>query len=590
MQETDLQKVIESFLEETKSNRSEVVYRRYADAMQLFMSYLAVNLLDPDNKGEFEKSGPAGTVEALTAKLVRDYTGRFLAQQFSRDTRQVKRNLSALRAFIRYLSDADLLKRETAGELFEIIRSAVFSVMHSNILSTPDNLNEGVQIFRVLSIGEEDVAQLEEVMSGVEFKDVRIMNIKASPEFVEGAVCLMDVRETPKGWRGKCLGIMDAEIDPGIFVAEKNYWEDASAEDEDELEESDLYPDLGDGDLEDPDMDFEDEIFGRLLYKPEDAIEILSVEDRYASRKLIESVYDGIDEVKDELLDWLLDETYRNVPFPGTGESPANAARILSEVGDMRAMNRLLDVLGDADPLGEEAPLALARLGPDVFHHISSRLGREENKSEREVALLWSLGYLAARHPCIREMVLKKLTVHILENGQGVDTALQVLSEVRGAEVLSKLSAAQKAGDLDLEQHGWTLELLESRIMAPGWGEIVAEAFVPLLHLYPTEEDLEEIYDSIDDGLGFDDDDEDLAQLELLEAEMMDSLEEDFEGDVEEDDSDVELNELKEEDRRFGKARPGPKVQEKHDGENDGGKVIPFPPSSREKNKEDKED
>lgn len=129
--------------------------------------------------------------------------------------------------------------------------------------------------------------------------------------------------------------------------------------------------------------------------------------------------------------------------------------------------------------------------------------------------------------------------------------------------------------------------------MAPGWGEVVAEAFVPLLHLYPTEEDLEEIYESIDDRLGFDDDDDELAELELLEAEMMDSLEEGFEGGVEgvdEDDSDVELNELEEEDSRFGKARPGLKAQEKHDGENDGGKVIPFPPSSREKNKDDKED
>ncbi len=604
---TDLQKVVETFLDLTKQHRSKAVYQRYSNAMELLMSYLAVNLLDPDGPPGGDKS-PAGTLEELTPDLLRSYTSEFLMDRISGDRRTLKRHLMALRAFVFFLLDKNLIEKQKGKELSTVIRGAIASLKHfDNPFTGPDE-SSGVQLFRLLGQASENSFAIEEIVSGKRFDNVRIENLDdCRPN--EGDVCLISLKDSPSGLEGAILGIMDADVEPQL-----HYEDDPSAlnrptlggsgpvlmklgnreipDDEygsfEDLEDyPDIYPDmymggdaddeLDDDDFEDPDVDYG---FGDFSMSPEEALDELAEEDRYARRKVIGAVLENYDEARDELMDWLHDDSYRDAPFPGAGEAPANAARIISEVGDMRALKRLLDVLGDTDPLGEEAPLALARLGPEAFACVATVLDEKKIKPERENAALWSLGFMAARHPCMRQAVLKKITAYLVDNRPSKETALEVLVQIRGVESLRKLRTACKAGHLDPEKFGYTWELLSTRVRSPDWGDTVAEAFIPLLELYPTEEELEELYASIEDSIddeGLEDfedfeDFEDPAALERLEDEMIRDMDEMLENNGKNEDHG---------DKESNTTRPGGKGGK-------GGKVIPFPPNNGS-NKKDPE-
>ena len=56
----DLHQAVESFLEHTEKQRSEIVHKRYTQAMELLMSFVAVELLDPESPDTDADRGPAG--------------------------------------------------------------------------------------------------------------------------------------------------------------------------------------------------------------------------------------------------------------------------------------------------------------------------------------------------------------------------------------------------------------------------------------------------------------------------------------------------------------------------------------------------
>jgi hypothetical protein len=117
-----------------------------------------------------------------------------------------------------------------------------------------------------------------------------------------------------------------------------------------------------------------------------------------------------------------------------------------------------------------------------------------------------------------------------------------------------KRSAA--LGRIDLDQLSYTPDLLEHQITAPNWGEAVVEALVPLLYLYPTEEELEELYSAVEDEL---EDWDPLAEAEQDEAEEPEDEDED----------------------RADEGSPSNRPDD-----DEGGKVIPFTPNSPKSDKE----
>ena len=71
----DLHQAVESFLAHTEKQRSEIVHKRYTQAMELLMSFVAVELLDPESPDTDADRGPAGRLSELTPDVLRRYTG-----------------------------------------------------------------------------------------------------------------------------------------------------------------------------------------------------------------------------------------------------------------------------------------------------------------------------------------------------------------------------------------------------------------------------------------------------------------------------------------------------------------------------------
>jgi len=366
---------------------------------------------------------------------------------------------------------------------------------------------------------------------------------------------------------------MDADMEPALLLPQ-----------DDESDEG-LDEDFLDGDLDLEDLDDDDDLEEPEI-TPEEAMEILAIEDRFAPQSIVSVAYEHFDEVRDELLEWLLDESFRDMPVPGTGEAPANAARILSEGGDPKIIKRLLEVLGDSDPLGEEAPLALARLGPRVMPQLMTVLGETKIRPERRQAALWSLGYLAARHPSTRSKVIESLAQQAQKESSSSASALEVLTELRAVESLDTLKESSDSGSLDLETLNLTWDLLEGRMEMPGWGETLQETFIPLLHLYPTDMELDDLYSTIQDDfalLGEEMGPEELEDLTQLQEEIQDELRDSFEGDYTNGDEPPASN-----DEEKSPFRPPRKKERELDEESEdepqgtGGKVLQFPPHNKD--------
>ena len=578
--ETDLQEVVEEFLRHTEQHRSEVVHRRYSVAMELLMSFLAVKLLDPESREEGEPRGPAGTLRELTPDIMKDYVSRFLLYQLGGDRRLMKRHLSALRSFIGYLMDKDTLSQKRGQHLGDILRGAVASLRHIDSATSEDDEYDDVQLLRVTGgDGSRDEVDFQDLLTGEAFQQVRVIN-SDHPPIEEGDVCLMRLDASSGSWRGECLGVMDADMEPALLLPRSDELEEGLDE---ELDEEFLDGDLDLEDLGDED-DHED-----LELTPEEAMEILVIEDRYAPQSVVAVALEHLDEVRDELLEWILDDSYRDMPVPGTGEAPANAARILSEGGEPKIIKRLLEVLGDHDPLAEEAPLALARLGPRVGPHLMTILGENDSSDHRRWAATWALGYLAARHPSTRPKVIEAITDEALNTKSSPATALNVLSEIRAVESLDLLKKSYDNGSLDLEQWDLTWELLQSRMEMPGWGDAMREAFIPLLHLYPTDMELDDLYSSIEEDFGILGEElvpeewDDLAQIqEEIEEELRDSLEGDF-AEIEGRPEDRPATN----DDGESPFRPSRRKERKLDDDPEdepqgaGGKVLQFPPNKK---------
>lgn len=561
----DLQSAAEQFLAHTKKHRTTTVYKRYSDAMELLMTFLAVELLDPESPKEAEGHGPAGRLDELTPELLRRYAGEFLLERLSGDRRKLKRHLSALRAFVKYTVRSGLLEETRGDRLVEVVRNALTSLRQS--AQEAMTLTEGeqeAQLYRVLAADEGRV-DVENMVTGEMIQGGRLRNPEECP-LQPDDVCLLQIHSKNGEWVVDCLGIMDSPWVPDqTMVPPLPFGMDD--EEPDELEDEEALEGL---DLdEDEDIDWED-----LDLSAEEAMEMLALDDRYAPRQVIETIVEGYDEVRDELMEWLFDETARNVPFPGGGEQPANAARILSEMGETDISQRLLAALGDDDALGEEAPVALARLGPPVLAMVESVLREEPAREDRVSAALLCLGYFAVRHPATRARVIRRLTSHVIEEKRSVQIAIQVLTEIRATECLDEIQEASRAGRLDLEQHGYTMDLLSEQCEAPAIGQVVAEALVPLPYLYPTEEELDEFYASIDDELG---------DWELLDDELED-LEDELEDleDMEDLDLDEELEGGAEPHGSSSQGATGPALDaEEREKRENGDNVIPFPPSSK---------
>jgi hypothetical protein len=547
----DLHHAVELFLAHTEKHRSQAVHRRYSTAMELFLTFLAVELLDPEEPPQKNDSGPAGRLNELSPEILRRYTDSFLLDRLSGDRRRLKRHLTALRAFLQFAAQQHLLEPKKEQRLNEVVVSAITTLRQSTDLALEPEPEDEAQLFRVL---RKSAAQMkvENLLTGEVIEDLHLRNHAECP-LGQNDICLLRVSAQGAGRAADCLGVMDSpwvpDTPPGDVIHFGTDVEEFTAELDEDLDEE----------------DFED-----LELTPEEALEMLFLEDRWAPRNLIEIILDGYDEVRDELLEWLYDENARNDPFPGGGEAPANAARILSEMGETDIAGRLIEVLGDSDGLGEEAPLALARIGPPVLSLLISVLDEKTERETRVAGALWTLGYMAVLHPAIRPRVIARLGRHVIEGKTAVQTALQVLIEARGVEATAAIENASKTGNLDLEKHGYTLELLVDGVQAPHIGQTLREVLLPLVFLYPTEDDLDDLYATIDEELGdwesiddpFDDPDTDPSTLENEE-----SL----------DDLDADLDEWLEKETP-PREQKGPSKKEDENQDN----VIPFPPNSRD--------
>jgi len=511
-----LQEAIERFLSDTERRRSEVTVKRYGEAMELLQSYLALELIDPDAPGE--SSG--GTVKDVTPEAISTFINDFLGNRLMSNDRARKRYVAATRSFVQWLSRSHLLSEESGQEILEVLRRATRGLSRGEDGPGADRSGGPVPL---------ELVGGEQALKGVE--DERYFQVLDN----QGkSIVLLDL-ETADEVRGDAPPGVDLEV--GDLVAgaltrrNDRPWVEAVrlvAGDDDDADGSELgiddeWDDNGDFFAEDDDWAVAS---GPLV---EDALEILASEDRYAPREVVRVILADIDTARDDLLEWLLDDDYRNEPFPDAGEAPANAARLLSEVRDGDALPRLLSVLGDTDPLGEEAPSAVARYGHPVVGPLTEVLSDPEAQLSRRIAALWSLASLVARNPAVRLDVGDILLRVLLEAPQELASeALSAVEELRLVEVAGEVIASSERGELNLEALERTRELFESRLREEGWGERVAEGMLPVLYLYPTGEELEEFYESLEEDLG------DLWELMGIDDEELDELDDD----IEEDDDD----------------------------------------------------
>jgi hypothetical protein len=523
----ELQEAIERFLSDTERRRSDVTVKRYGEAMELLQSYLALELIDPDAQGE----APAGGVGDVTAEAISAFINDFLGNRLMSNDRARKRYVAATRSFVQWLAKTDLLSEEVVGEILEVLRRAA-----KGFAPGPDS-GESTDVPRASGLSVVGSGR----SGGGEVRYFQILDA------TEKQLTLLDL-ESAEEVRGDSPS--DEGVEPGDLVAGVLTGRGSKARvtgvrliaSEDEVDDDD-FP------LDDWDEDWEDD--WELSSGPavEDALEILASEDRYAPREVVRVVLTDIDAARDDLLDWLSDDDYRNEPFPGAGEAPANAARLLSEVRDEDALPRLLSVLGATDPLGEEAPLAVARYGLAVAGSLVELIRDEKLPLVRRAAALWSLAFLTALNPALRTLLMEEV-VRVLPGAEGElrSEAIDVVEELRLSEVCSTLLEMSARGELDFEALDRTAELFEGRVRAEGWGERIGEVMLPVLYLYPTSEEIEEFYESLEEDLG----------------DLWDLMGVDEDGDGDDDDDDD------------GDEDDGEDGEEDGDEPSDGGKVIPF--------------
>lgn len=523
----DLQEAIERFLSDAERRRSDVTVRRFREAMELLQTFLAVHLLDPESTDP----SPPDQLEDLTPAVLGAFLNDFLGERLKGNDRARRRYGAATRAFVQWLARGQLLPPTLAVEILDLLRQQRSDLDGAGVEGTQlgpsgnsDSTLAGVVAMPGLSGPEEGQEHFFQV---VEMRRDRLLLLD-----VETALEVQG--ENPAG----------EQVEPGDLVAgvlgrrRGKLWvsQVRPVTDEDELDELDR-----DGAWDEDLMDEEDP-WDEPVPLVEDALEILASEDRYAPREVVRVILSSMDEARDDLLDWLQDDDYRNEPLPGAGEAPANAARLLSEVRDLDAVPRLLDVLGDTDPLGEEAPAALGRYGQVLLVPLEETLRNQGNSPARRAAAAWALGHMAARNPALRPQVCGLLLSVLLDSpGLLVAEVLGVMEDLRAVEVLDQVLAMGAEARLDFEAHDHTAELFQSRVTEAGWGERLVEALLPVIYLYPSNEELEEFYGSLEEDLG----------------DLWDLM--DQEADEEED----------EEAERSG-TEDGP------DDPSEGGKVIPF--------------
>ncbi|MFH2007827.1 MAG: hypothetical protein ABI333_14690 [bacterium] len=510
----ELQEAIERFLSDTERRRSDVTVKRYGEAMELLQSYLALELIDPDAPGE----STGGSVKDVTPEAISAFINEFLGNRLLSNDRARKRYVAATRSFVQWLSRSHLLAEESGEQILEVLRQATRGLSRgedgqgasTNGGPSPLALVGGAQVrsnaederyFQVLenqgkAIVLLDLETADEVRGDAPFgEDLQVGDL------VAGAL----TRKHDRPWvEAVRLVAGDDDDGEGDELGIEDEWDD-------------------EGDVFGEDDDDWAVSSGPMV---EDALEILASEDRYAPREVVRVILADIDTARDDLLEWLMDDDYRNEPFPGAGEAPANAARLLSEVRDVDALPRLLAVLGDTDPLGEEAPSAIARYGHPSVGPLTEVLGDPEARISRRIAALWSLAILVARNPAVRLDVGGIFLRALTDAPEELATeALSALEELRLVEVQHEVVASAERGELNLEALDRTRELFESRIRDEGWGERVAEGMLPVLYLYPTGEELEEFYESLEEDLG------DLWELMGIDDDDHDELDDDSDED-----------------------------------------------------------
>ncbi len=477
-----LQEAIERFLSDTERRRSDVTVRRYGEAMELLQSHLALEQLDPDAPGE----SPPVAVGDVTPEALRAFIHDFLGERLLSNERAQKRYVAATRSFVQWLTRTRLVSETGGRELLEVLKPSAQPGFPAEAPQDGAAASPALELlpFQGGDASEEDAERYFQVLE-VRAKGLVLLDVETAQELggdppadeaVEPGDLVAGVPGTRRGrpWVS-ALRLVAAEED---------------LEDDAELE------------------DWDDDLFGDDSWSDgdpvlvEDALEILASEDRYAPREVVRVILASFDEARDDLLDWLTDDDYRNEPLPGAGEAPANAARLLSEVREEAAIPRLLSVLGDGDPLGEEAPPALGRYGRVTLEPLQEILRDGAASDPRRGAAVSALTHLAARNPALRGEVALSLARELPESPAAVRLEiLQGLEDLRAVEVLDLLREQHGEGRLDLEAHDRTLELVESRMTSDGWGERLAESLLPVAYLYPTNEELEEFYESLEEDL-----------------------------------------------------------------------------------------
>jgi len=581
----DLQQAVEQFLEDTRRRRSESVFKRYSKAMELLLTYLALELLDPESmreeQDEHPGQGPAGHVTALKPDLLERYTHHFLVERLSYQPKLLKRHLKATRAFVTYLASNDLIEQVEAKALKEITQQALhqFSTHQDEPGETisrqqvVEGSDDDAILYEVLLVSNGALTVLDLSDGETIFVDHYTNQVPTPP--VEGDVCLMTLADVDGKLEGEIMAITDGATFDALQQEFEESNQEVGGEAMEEFGNREAFDEDFDEDDDDPDDDSADSELDDDLTGVE-ALEILSIEDRYAPRKVVEAILFDYEDVREELIQWLFDDNYRDIPFPGTGEAPANAARILSEMGEDGIASRLISVLGNLDPLGEEAPPALARLGPSVLSGLLTVLQENNPPENRRVAALWAIGFMAARHPAIRHRVIDILFDEVMQACDESQAALQILTELRATEVLPRMTKATKSGDLDMESMGYTYGLFEEQATSSNWGEIVAEILVPIVYLYPTDAQLEELYDQIEEDM---DDWEDSVDWDELDHELSrgDGFDEDHDN---QDDEDQETNPSDESNsKRWGRrrGRPGQARRTTRNDASEGGRMSNRP-------------
>ncbi len=542
----DLQGAVERFLDDVSNRRPESVSKGYSAALDLLLTYLAVELMDPESQ-EDDATKTATKISSLTPDLMRRYVTSFLVDRVGTSHKAMSKHILAITAFLRFLAGQNLMDPTKAAGLAEVLDET-----RKSLMPREDDLDptSPPRLFRLVSF-EEEPAFFQDLITARPLR-AQISN-PHDLDIESDRVYLISLSKGIRGPVATLLGLLDSPLVRLVETMDASNWSEedgtgfeSGLDDEDDWWDEDSDFDLMDDSLE-PDF---------LSLTPTEALEILSIEDRFAPRKVVETILNHYDEVRSELLDWLHDEHLRSVPLPGLGEAPANAARILSEMGEMDIAPRLIEILGQLDPLGEETPPALARLGPSVLPALQRVLKEKRHSEDRRMATLWAMGYMAARHPTVRATILRILLEEILKGRPEAQTAITILGELRASEVLQKIRKAEHSGKLTLETFGYTIDLFEDQVSSPAYGETVGEILVPVVFLYPTDEQLDELYETVG-------------------KEMDDFLE-----DWPETDWDDDLDEPPPQPKPRRKPRPKGKPHLSK------GKVIPFRPKDPDKDKE----